>query len=183
MLIDYRAPIRGFTNFYCEDLHMKRQDTAIINECLLKLAEDPSLKIQAKYAIGKNLRKISSEVDFIKKYLSEKRALLPKEFHDKREAILLQHAKKDEAGNAIITDEKEYIFENQPLVETDLLKLETEYSEALSQYKAKDQELSQWLDEDSTVTTYKIKLSHLGDKVTAADLMIIEELIEDDITE
>lgn len=127
------------------------------------------------YAVKKNLRLISAELKDTSEILQQAPENL-KEYEKSRLALCEEHAKKDEAGKPVMTD-NEYVFEDYDAFVAALKPLQDEYAEALAE---REKEVVALLDTEVAIDLHKIQSDDLPEGMSEDDIDTIMDIIWED---
>ena len=128
---------------------MKKSDIVELQKVLEDLLSQKSTKARTVYKFLKLRKELEPEYLPIKETIDRTQELI-KEYLERRDALAIQHAKK-ENGRPVIEDGK-VILENPEEYYTELKKLEEEYKEQLTQYSSAMDELQAELENEIEIS-------------------------------
>lgn len=151
--------------------------------------EDRNLFMKFKYAVGKNWKRLESELKIVRKKVQELMTPTPAyiEFMKRREEIAEQFATKDADGNVIYTNDKDdptrqhrqFTPENQEAGTKALEELKTECALALAQYAQAEQAAQDYLNEEITIDLYSVPFEWVAERIAGAWLESVTIMVDD----
>lgn len=144
---------------------MVKSELMVIAKTLEELV-GVSGSIRFKYAVSKNIKKISEDVSAIEKVRGE----VINGFEEKRIELCQKYADKDENGEAK-TENEQFVG----LVGNE--EFESAMKELNDEFKPKFLELEEFLNSEVDVDWYKIKLDDIPESVKTIQLIVIDPLI------
>ena len=158
---------------------MKRKELFGVYE-LLKKDEmmNGMFPIKFSYALIRNKKMIEKEI----KEVSALQPNLTPEFEQKRHSILDKYAKKDENGKIIWANEQAQLplYENTEDMKKELEELEVEFKDVIDEYKKKEKEYIDFVEEEIDIKFHVIKISDCPKMIEPNYLENIEFMINED---
>lgn len=141
--------------------------------------EDQKISPKGAYASSKNISLAKNEIEALQK--AQAKAEMPegvRECELKRIELCKKYCNKDEDGELIIINEKFDIpLDAQNKIDKELVKLQEEHKDAFEEKEKIEKEFSELLEEDVKIEFHKIKLEDLPERISPAEIKIIEDLI------
>jgi predicted transcriptional regulator len=157
-----------------------REKVAQVYGVLSQLSEQKTTA-KGAYAISKNKRLIESEVKSIQDAYSNRK--IPEgvmKFEEERLEACKLFSNKDEAGEALVINSR-FVIPPEKLEEFDktISELSEKHAEALAEKDKLEKELADLLQEEIDLPLHKMKFTDIPDNVSASQLDILGEMIED----
>jgi len=147
------------------------------------LSELKGLKgVKFNYGISKNFAILDSELNSIKAGLEVSDEY--KLYDEKRVELCKEYSKKNESGEPMIaldqaTNTTKYIIANQTGFDAALAELNKENKEIVDARTKQIEDFNQFLEKESTIALYKIKLEDVSPDITTEQMINIYPLIEE----
>jgi len=155
--------------FIMEKIKISRNDLIEFDKGLKEVKGWKGTKFS--YAIIKNIKLISSEIDSIE---STRQLMITnkfKEYDKKRSDLIIKYANKDDNGNPILTENNMIIIQNTKEFNSKLEKLTKEYEVVLNEQNKKDLEFNTFLKEKIEIEIYKIGLEFYPENEIDGNIM------------
>jgi len=135
--------------------------------------------IKFAYGISKNKKIVDSEIESVKESVAQSETFT--EFEAKRIELCKEYAEKDEKGEFKV-ESNEYVLpaEKKEEFEIRLNALREQNKEAIDEREKQLIDYKEFIDQESTIEFYKIKLSSVPEDISAEELEGISELITED---
>lgn len=153
---------------------MKKSELLILFKSLNTMGGLKGVKFA--YAVAKNINLLKSEVESLDKASAPDEEYL--EFEKERVKLAEEHAKKDENGKAIVSDNK-YEVEDIGKFEAELETIREKYSVAVEKRKIQMEEFSKILEEEADVKLCKVSLENIPADISTAQMYAISQIVEE----
>lgn len=153
---------------------LQKSDVLAMYRLIVGLLRGPAegLSREFSYALAKNRRLLSAEVEAIEEAFKLPNDL--KEYADRRNALLMSLAKKDEKGDVVWADKEKGLldFADKNEVPKRVAKLEEENRELLDKQRKMDEEYSKFLEQKVEIEVFGIPLAYFpADSVDYMDII------------
>ena len=133
--------------------------------------------VKFAYAMAKNKRTITAELEDLQKALKESEQYT--DYEKKRIELCKKHCIKDDDGNLVMQN-NEFQIADKEQFDTEITELKAGYEEAIALRGEQVKEYSELLDKPvNGVAFHKLSLSDLPENISTAQTDMILELIED----
>lgn len=131
--------------------------------------------VSFSYAVAKNLNILKPEIESLQEAVKFSPEF--KEFDEKRIALAIKYAKKNEVGQPA-TENGAYILEDQEAFNKEFTPLKEEYKEALDKREEQLKEYEELLKKETKLELHKISLADVPKEISVEQMVSIYDIIE-----
>lgn len=159
-----------------QSMKVKNRQVVALWNVISKYSEMETKLIRFKYALAKNKRALTDQVEILKE------AQTPGEkfrtYDTERLGLCQAYAQKDDEGNPKI-EGNQFVMDNLVEFNEKLAKLQEKHEEAIEENSQQIKDFEKLLDEEVELPLFQIKFEDLPQDMDARDMEIMLDLIDD----